>query len=157
VRRPRTARWRRALQLAAAAAIGAVAVLAPYSALKQDDAQLGALYRQVLEQANGVAFLVLPLEDSRGRPVGQVYGYEGRPSWVLVAVSSGKPGRYRLEVETLAGRRLSLGSFTVVGGRGSLGRALPVDFFELASIRVSGPGEQLVARVPPLPTLTLPI
>ncbi|HWC33152.1 MAG TPA: zf-HC2 domain-containing protein, partial [Actinomycetota bacterium] len=93
-RSPGRTRWRRALQLAAAAIIGAVAVVAPYSAVKRDDAQLGALYRQTLERANGVAFLALPLEDPRGERAGHVYGYEGEPSWVLVAVTSAQPGRY---------------------------------------------------------------
>ncbi len=152
LRRPRpSGRWSRVVQFAAAAAIAAVAVLAPYSALTRDDVQLGRLYRGVLAEANGVALLSLPLVDSRGVQVGHVYGYEGRPSWVLVAVRSGAPGRYRAGVQTIDGDFRSLGSFGVAGGRGSVGKAIPGHFFEVTRIVVNGPREQLVARMPPPP------
>ena len=152
-RGPRRSTWRRALQLAFAAMIGAIAVLAPYSAVTNDEAQLGQLYQLALDQGDGVAFVVLPLVDSAGRPAGRIYAYEGRPSWVLVAVTSSESGRYVVEVETRAGRRLRLGSLSVVAGRGSLGKTLPLHLFEVASVSVIDGRQRLVAEVPPPPSL----
>lgn len=154
-RRQTRSTWRRALQLAAAAVIGAIAVLAPYTAATRDENQLGELYSFVLDQGDGVAFVVMPLVDPAGRPAGRVYGYEGDPSWVLVAVTSSEPGRYVVEIETHAGRRLRLGSLDVVDGRGSLGRTLPVRFFEVATVRVIDGRRRLVAEVPTLPPISL--
>ena len=76
-----------------------------------------------LEQANGSYFGALPLRDRPGRRAGLVFGYEGRPSWVLVLVQEAAgSGRWKVKLETRSRGPITLGSFEVSRGRGSSAR-----------------------------------
>ena len=122
--RRRRRRW--ALPLATAAAAAACAAAAVWFALG-NDRDLADSYRAT-------------------RPVGYVYGYQGRTSWVLAVVYDGVPGgRYQLQLVTRDGRKLPLRPLVVAGGRGSIGGATPVDYDQLAEVRLLGPGGREVA------------
>ncbi len=148
-------RWRGTLVLApAAAALAAVIAGVGVYRGTAGDRELGALYRQTLEVANGQAFGALPLHGRDGRRAGHVFGYEGRPSWLFIVVSRpGGAGRFAVEVDTRRGARLSLGSLRVRNRRGSLGVILPVRLFDVARVRLVGAGGRPVftAHAPPLP------
>jgi hypothetical protein len=141
----RAPRWRRlalpALAALAAAVCGAGAV---WLALG-DDRELADSYRDTLAVANGEYFDAAPLELPGGERVGYVYGYQGRASWVLAVLYDGVPaGRYELELVTRSGRRLPLRSLEVADGSGSTGAVTPVDYDELAQVRVlDGAGREV--------------
>ena len=103
-----------------------------------------ALYRNVLQEANGSYFGALPLREPGGQRRGLLFGYAGSPSWMFVLVQGVEgSGRWRVELRTDRGARLGLGSFEVDGGRGSFGRALPVPLREVERVELlqaSGPG-----------------
>lgn len=148
-RRPR---WRRAVAGLAAAVLGAAAALGVAFVATGEEREMASSYRRALEQAQGTYFGGLALRDQAGEPAGHVFGYEGRPPWVFVVVTAAPgSGTHDVEAETGDGTEISLGSFSVVDGRGSFGTILPVDLFEVALVRVTergGPGV-LTAEAPP--------
>lgn len=132
--RARRRRW--ALPVAGALAAAACAAGAVWFALG-NDRDLADSYRDTLAVAHGEYFDAAPIELPGGRPVGYVYGYQGRTSWVVAIVYDGVPGgRYELQLVTRDGRKLPLRSLDVSGGRGSIGGATPVDYDELAELRL---------------------
>ena len=139
----RRRRW--ALPIAGAVAAAACAAAVVWLALG-DDRRLADSYRDTLAVANGQYFDAAPIELPGGRPVGYVYGYQGRTSWVLAVVYDGVPGgTYRLELVTHDGRKLPLRNLEVSGGRGSIGGATPVDYDDLAEVRLLDPSGREVA------------
>ena len=138
---PARSRGRRPRLALAGLAAGAAAVLgagAVWLALG-DDRELADSYRETLAVANGEYFDAAPIELPGGESVGYVYGYQGRTSWVLVVVYEGvAPGRYELELVAADGRKLPLRALEVDGGDevASVGAAIPVDYSELAEVRV---------------------
>jgi hypothetical protein len=151
--RRRLARWLSPRWLAprlgpalATAAVTAAALIAVY----HDDHQTAERYRGILDQAGGQYFLAEPLADETGARGGVAFGYEGAPSWLLLtvepahrdAVTSG-------ELVTKDGRKIALPSLEL-DRKGSWGGALPVNLYNVASIRLLGehPGEILQASFP---------
>ena len=132
-----TARRRRLAAMAAAAVLAAALTAIGFHLATKEDRQLAARYRHTLQQANGLYFGAVSLRDTRGHPAGNVFAYEGSPSWLFVVVSSPSgSGDYAVEVTTHDGRRLPLGTLTVADGRGSFGRALPVALRDIARVRL---------------------
>ena len=146
-------RWRAVLAVApAAAAVAAVIAGVGVYERTETDRELGALYRQTLQVANGQAFGALPLHERRGRRAGHVFGYEGEPSWLFVVVARADAGRYRVELVTRRGVTHRLGALRVNEGRASFGAILPVRLFDIARVRLVGRGANvLTAEAPPLP------
>ncbi len=106
-------------------------------AVLEDDRDLADSYRETLAVANGEYFDAAPMELPGGEKVGYVYGYQGRTSWVLAVVYDGvEPGRYRLQLVSTEGEKLPLRALEVADGRGSAGAALPIDYDELAEVRL---------------------
>ena len=64
-----------------------------------------------------VAVVAAPLRGPRGR-VGTVFGYQGRPSWIVATVRPGAVDQDRLDVQALTrdGRYLALGKAVLGGG-----------------------------------------
>jgi len=135
--RPRRPRWRRlALPIAAAVSAAVCGAAATWIALG-DDREVAESYRDTLAVANGEYFDAAPLEVPGGEQVGYVYGYQGRSSWVLAVLYDGvADGRYELELVTTGGRRLGLSELAVARGDGSTGAVIPVDYEELAQVRI---------------------
>jgi hypothetical protein len=132
----------------AAAAVSAVALVAVY----HDDRVTAERYRETLAQADGQYFQAEPLRDATGTEAGVVFGYQGRPSWVLVTVDARHRARVSSgELVTRDRRTVPLSAFELDPRSGSWGGAIPVNLYDVAAIRLLGerPGEVLEAAVPP--------
>ena len=134
----------RAVAAIAAVLVAVAAALAGMYVAGEDVRHDAALYRNVLQEANGSYFGALPLREPGGRRRGLLFGYAGSPSWMFVLVRGVEgSGRWRVELRTDRGARRGLGSFEVDSGRGSFGRALPVPLREVERVELSeasGPG-----------------
>jgi putative zinc finger protein len=147
-RPPRRRRARRLLTRlgppVAAAAATAVALIAVY----HDDRLTADRYRDTLDVANGTSFQAARVEDKTGARAGVVFGYRGSPSWLLVTVDREHRRRVAAgELVTTGGRTIPLRSLDLDKRQGSWGGAIPVDLYEVASVRLLGetPGEVLEA------------
>jgi hypothetical protein len=131
----------------AAAAATAVALVGVY----HDDHVTAERYRTTLEAANGRYFDAEPLRDGTGAEAGVAFGYQGEPSWMLVTVDPGHRGQVAsAELVTRDRRTIRLPGFEL-GPDGSWGGAIPVDLYEVATIRLLGdrPGQVLEASPSP--------
>jgi hypothetical protein len=148
-RRPRTLAGRALRRLGppvAAAAVSAVALVAVY----HDDRVTAERYRDTLAQADGQYFQAEPLRDETGAEAGVVFGYQGAPSWVLVTVDASHRDRVASgELVTRDRRTVPLPAFELDRRDGSWGGAIPVNLYDVRSIRLLGerPGEVLEAAV----------
>ena len=130
----------------AAAAVAAAALVAVYS----DDHTLAERYRETLERADGRYFQAQPLLGPTGERAGVAFGYEGRPSWVLVTVEPPfRPMVSSAELVTDTGRTIRLPSFRIDPDSGVWGDAIPVGLGEVGSIRLLGqrPGDVIEASL----------
>jgi len=143
-RAPRTRR--RLLRVLAPAAAAALAVALTLVLAYRDQRQLADRYQETLTEVDGKYLAGERLTAPGGRYVGKVYGYEGEPSWVLVTTDEGElpDGRYELELVREGGARIGLGEFRVADGAGSGGEAIPLDFHQVAQVRLIGPGRGAV-------------
>jgi hypothetical protein len=150
LRRP-PARRRRARRLLlrltpplAAAAVSALVLVAVY----HDDHVTAERYRETLAQANGRYFAAEPLRDETGRHAGVVFGYQGTPSWVFLTVDrSHRDQVSSAEVVTKGKQTIRIASLKLDRDNGSWGGAIPMNLYDVASIRLLGerPGEVLDA------------
>jgi hypothetical protein len=133
--------------LAAAAALVVAAALGAGSVwwATAGDRRTAAYYRDVLDTAHGRYFQASTLRTADGRVAGQVFGYQGNPSWLLlVAKRALPPAGYRIWLVTKSGRRISVGVMGVrpLGrgeAQGSWGGTIPVDLSSVASVELEGP------------------
>lgn len=131
---PRKPRRLRFVTPAIAAVAAACAAAVVWLALA-DDREIADEYRATLAVANGEHFDAKPVELADGTKVGYVYGYQGRTSWVLaVMYDCPYDGTYELEGVTDDGRRVAISAIEIDDGRGSIGRATPVDYDALDQI-----------------------
>jgi hypothetical protein len=142
IRPPAPRRRRRFVPLAAAAAAAAATAVAMWLGFS-DDRELASNYRETLAAANGKYFSAAKLSAPGGGVVGNVFGYEGSPSWVLVTVNSAQhPGTatYDAQLITKSGDRVPQRSVPVTNGQGSAGWTIPTSFDHVAQVRLLGPG-----------------
>jgi hypothetical protein len=117
--------------LAAGAAIASAALVGVY----HDDHQLANEYRQALAAANGSRFVAMPLRDGAGVKRGSLSLYDGKPSWLVVAVSTPKrDAPVRAELVTRSGKRMRLRGFVLRSG--VWGGPLPVTLDQVASVQL---------------------
>jgi hypothetical protein len=151
---PRRRRRFAPVATAAAAAAAAAAVTAGAMWLGfREDRELASSYRETLAAANGKYFDASKLSAPGGAVVGNVYGYEGSPSWILVTVESARRPRtatYDAQLITNSGDRVPLRSLHVSNGKGSGGEAIPIPLDQVAEVRLLGPrrGQVLDASFP---------
>jgi hypothetical protein len=131
----------------AAAAVTAAALVAVYD----DDRVTADRYREALEQADGSYFQAEPLVDRTGAEAGVVFGYQGDPSWLFVVVDP--PHRVGIsggELVTERGRTIPLRSLELDPRKGSWGAAIPINLYDVRSIRLIGerPADALEATIP---------
>jgi hypothetical protein len=136
---PLTRRTRWAAVAAAAALVAALGAGSVVVATA-DDRRLADSYRSVLSTGQGAFFSAAALQGPQGR-VGSVFGYQGRPSWVMMTLqpSAGQQGPYRVQVVTQDGRYLDLGEAELGGAKRSWGAQLPVDLSAVRQVRCIGP------------------
>jgi anti-sigma factor RsiW len=133
--------WRFTTVAAVLAAILGVAV--GFSGLyeRQRGHSLEREYVNALRVLGGKALLAGRLTDIDGRPTGEVFVYDGHPSWIFVTVSDAKAsGPLTVELRWAGKPAVTLTGLTVTAGTGSLGQRLTASADGLRSVRVRGPG-----------------
>jgi hypothetical protein len=139
-------RRRRWVAIAAAAAVVLAAAVGGGSVFwaTTDDRRLADNYQAVLSQGQGAYFLAAPLQGSQGR-VGTVFGYQGRPSWVMVTMepSTRTEGRFQVQVVTRNGRYLPVGDAVIGGAERAWGAELPVDLSVVHELQFVGSDERI--------------
>lgn len=143
--------WRRRLALVLTAAVAASAITAAGLLMAfRDDRRIADAYRATLETANGRYFLAADLTSPSGREAGQLFAYEGDPSWILVTVEPPfRASAWRGEIVTRAGRTVPVAGFRVAAGRAAWGGVLPLHVYETAAVRlVAADGGVLTAELP---------
>lgn len=84
----------------------------------------------------GRSLRAAPMVDTSGRKVGQVFVYDGSPSWVYVSVDGwGADGAYTLELHGLPAGALSF-PFTIAAGQGSMAHTASGDVSRLDTVRL---------------------
>lgn len=142
--KPRRRRARLVLRRLAAPAAAAALTAGVLVGVYHDDHITASEYEATLEAAGGSDFQAQPILDPAGQRAGTAFGYQGSPSWVMVTVDPA----YRDQVTTCQlvtkdGRRVPL---TWSGlHNGSWGGSIPVDLYDVKSIRLLGerPGQVL--------------
>jgi putative zinc finger protein len=149
-RRPARRRWLPGLRVAAAALAAGAVTAGVMLAVFADDRKVASDYRESLARVNGRYFEAERLHDATGRTVGQVFGYEGSPSWITVVLGARTRERgYRVEIVTKEGRRSRLRSIRARPRVTSSALILPVTLERVAKLRLLGerPGEVLEAEL----------
>jgi hypothetical protein len=137
VRRRR--RWVRAMAVAAAVIVAAALCGGSAYLATAGDRRLAAGYRSVLAEGRGAFFAAAPLRGPDGR-IGTVFGYEGRPSWVMVTLQPpiGEESEFEVRILTRHGRDLVLGDAILGGDNEAWGRQIPVDLSAVREVRFVG-------------------
>ena len=142
--RKKRLRW-----LASAAAAFVVAMVAAGAVLwaTASDRDLASHYREALAEADGEYFGVKPVRSATGK-VGNLFAYEGHPSWVFVVFDEPVTGEYLAEVTSAAGETSSLGTFTIDGDKATWGADLGMSLRDVAAVRfTTAGGETFQARM----------
>jgi hypothetical protein len=133
-RRARRLRWRRAV-LAVAAAVVVVGGTATAVIVIERNGSGG--HAQVADQT---ALRSGHFQAGDGRPVGQVYAYNGDPSWVFMNVdASGANGTYTCELQLANGSTVPVGQFEVHDGVGEWAHTVGVDVSQIKSAKLVTP------------------
>jgi hypothetical protein len=142
-------RRRRRIALALAPVAAAAAAAAITLGIVSDDVRLADHYRDTLSAANGKEFDAYALRAASGRSAGEVFAYQGSPSWLVMTVDRGQRAGWKgAELVMDDGRRVPIRWFYLSPEWGSCGGAVGVDLERVSVLRVvakSG-GEPLVAR-----------
>ena len=130
--RPWVARLAVAASVAAALALGAGVVYQGTSA----DRHLAGSYRSVLAQGHGSFFAAAPLQSPAGT-LGNVFGYQGQPSWLFATLSRppAQPEPFSVQLITRDGRHLSLGETVLGGTHTTWGAQIPVKLTQVSQLR----------------------
>jgi hypothetical protein len=140
-------RWRWA---ALAAAVAGIATALVMLVAFDDDRDLASSYRAALDVADGRYFGVRPLMSDDGMQEGYLFVYEGKPSWVFVALDDSDPSVYSVAAEMDDGKTMELGSFELDDDRRSWGTTVPVEIGHMVEFRLideSGGTDSLTAEV----------
>ena len=143
--RPNRLRW-----IVTAAAATAIVLVSAGGVLwaTAADRDLASHYRQDLAEAGGEYFGVKPIRTVDGTKAGNLFAYEGHPSWVFVVFDdSVEAGGYTVDVINEGGGTTSLGSATIGPDDLTWGADLSSSLRDVAAVRFTSPtGEALEAR-----------
>jgi hypothetical protein len=142
---------RRLLLAAATACLLVVAVTSTAFLLAfRDERELASQYREALDNVGGEYFQATRLSNARGTPVGQVFGYQGDPSWLFVVVYA--PYRHTPltgSLTTTGGDTVPLRALDLDAQRATWGGEIPIDLREVELVRlVDQSGNVYQARIP---------
>lgn len=147
-RRPWVTRLAVAASVAAALALGAGAVYHATSG----DRRLADSYRAVLTQGHGSFFAAAPLQSPAGT-LGNVFGYQGQPSWLFATLnqSTAQPEHYDVQLITRDGKQLSLGQTILGGTHRTWGAQIPVKLTQVSQLRFEAASGQatIIANLNP--------
>lgn len=102
-----------------------------------DDRNVADQYRGVLSIADGSYFRAADMMLD-GANAGNVFAYEGRPSWLFVTVDDAPAGTYHVRVVGTDGRVSWIGTCTVRDGTGSWGTTVKLPIRPLARFEMYG-------------------
>jgi Putative zinc-finger len=141
--RPRH-RARRITTFATAAALIAIVAAGGVWVGTAHDRRLASYYQGVLGIAHGTEFAAAKLETSDGISGGEVFTYEGRPSWVFIVVRAPVgDGVYQI-MGTVHGASTRLGVVRVSHGNGDWGGTTSADMSSVSEIQIVDQGGQQV-------------
>jgi hypothetical protein len=126
-------------------ALGAGGALVGTSA----DRDLGARYRNTLAIANGQYLRAARITADAGDDVGQMFAYQGHPSWVFVTVTGApRAGSYQVRLVTKDGGERVLGECVATAGECAAGGAVDVRVSNIRLVDLTMPdGPRLTARL----------
>jgi hypothetical protein len=135
--RPRRHRLRTGLLVAAAVTLAATLAGGLTWWRGADDRDVADQYRGVLAIADGSYLRAADLQVD-GTSAGNVFAYQGQPSWVLVTVDDAPSGTYHVEVVDTDGRSHWIGTCTVRDGSGSWGTTIDLPIRSVDRVEMSG-------------------
>jgi len=146
---PRRSRWRRSLVPAVAAGAAAAGLLAgvvltrpaPRSRLDRD-------YVAALRTLGGSALRAARLHAPDGSDAGEVFLYQGHPSWAFVEVHdpAAAAGSYTVELHSPNAMTVTVGGMALRDGTGSVGASVVADMEDVTGVDVLGPDGTLRYR-----------
>ena len=143
--RPKRRRWWRPVPMAATATVAAGLAALAMVFVYRNDHRLAGQYRSTLSEAHGSYFTASALRAPSGDTVGQLFAYQGKPSWVMVTVRGAQgatpSGNYVCQVVTADGQRHTVGWVRIHKGSGSYGSAIRVPLEHISEVRLLGPGK----------------
>lgn len=149
--RERSPRRHRPLWVGIAAAIVAAiaaAVTTTHVVDRQHDA-LTSEYVDALRALGGSALRAAPAVAPDGRRVGEVFLYQGHPSWVFVSVDGNHAsGSARVQLDLVGRPPVVLVGLRLDHGRGSWGARLSLAISSIRMVQISAPGFSAEARLP---------
>jgi hypothetical protein len=104
-----------------------------------EDRSVADQYRHVLATADGSYLRAADLT-VKGENAGNVFAYQGRPSWLFVTVEHADSGTYHVRVVTKDGRSLWVGACTVHNGTGSWGSTVDMAIRDIDHVEMYGKG-----------------
>jgi hypothetical protein len=104
-----------------------------------DDREVAGQYREVLSIADGSYLRAADLEID-GTTSGNVFAYDGRPSWLFVTVDDAPPGNYHVRLVDTDGRTRWIGTCTVQKGTGSWGTTVEGPIRSIDRVEMFGAG-----------------
>ena len=122
------------LVAAALVLVAAVAVGVTWSR-GEDDRNLADQYRDTLAVADGSYLRAADLK-ADGTTLGNVFAYQGRPSWLFITVESGGSGTYPVRLVTIDGRALDIGMCTLHNGSGAWGTTIDLPIRSIERIEL---------------------
>lgn len=108
-----------------------------------DDREVADQYRGVLSVADGSYLSAAELTSdpaAGGGRYGDVFAYEGRPSWLFMTVEDAPPGTYHVRVVGTDGRSRWIGTCAVRDGSGSWGTSVDLPIRSLDRVEMYGAG-----------------
>jgi hypothetical protein len=132
----RTRRRRITAPIAAALAGAALAALGMFAATRSDHT-LASHYRATLARAEGKEFTVASLRNAAGASAGEVFAYEGHPSWMFVVVETPTTEASVDVIGVLRdGTTQSIGKMRLRDTGGSWGGVISVAVERLAAVKL---------------------
>ncbi len=126
---------RRIVAFAAAAVVALLVGAGSVYIAGTHDRHLAHEYGEVLGTLHGTSLRSAVLKDARGGASGQAVAYEGRPSWIFVAVEHGTAdGEMTIRLVGRSSRKA--GTIRLTKGHGALGTVVPVDVKDVRSIEI---------------------
>jgi hypothetical protein len=131
-------RWRTVMAVAAVVVATALGAGSMFVATRTDR-EVAAAYRDVLARGAGSFFAVASVDDAGGH-IGTAWGYQGDPSWVVVALphANASARRYRASATGKDGRTYDLGAAVLGCGHAAWSAALPIPLSDLQQVTLDG-------------------
>ena len=122
--------------LAAAAALIAVIAGGAVWVGGAHDRKIASYYQRVLATAHGTELAAAKLQTPDGIEGGEIFTYEGKPSWIFVVVKAPvDDGSYRL-MGMIEGKTVQLGVVKLAHGNGDWGGTTSVDMRSVTEVRI---------------------